>query len=330
MSFSKVLVTGGAGFIGSVVCKVLKKANITPICFDNLSRGHLDFVKYGPFFKGDLRSKSDISQAIEQYKPDAIIHMAALAYVMESIENPNLYYQNNVIGSINLLSAMVEFNVNFIVFSSTCATYGNPLSIPIDENHPQNPINPYGRSKLMIEKIIEDYCIKYPIRSSIQRYFNAAGADIDGDTGEMHDPETHIIPNLIYAAMKLKDSITIYGNDFPTVDQTAVRDYIHVDDLANAHLLALKYISSENKNITANIGTGRGYSILDILKVVEDVVGVEISYNFKNKRKGEPALLIANNEKAKKILNFVPKHSDIKAIISTAYNWYKKAYLLSQ
>jgi len=324
MSTSKVLVTGGCGYIGSMVCKVLKKANIIPIYFDNLSRGHLEFAKYGPFFKGDLRSKEDIIKALNQYKPDAVIHMAALAYVVESIEKPDFYYQNNVIGSINLLSAMVECGVPLIVFSSTCATYGKPLKVPMDESHPQNPINPYGRSKYMIEKIIEDYQLKYPIKSAILRYFNAAGADLDSEVGELHDPETHIIPNLIQAAMGLKENMMIYGNDFPTDDGTAVRDYIHVNDLADAHLIALKHIDSTKESITINLGTGKGHSILEVLKAVEDVVGLKVPYVFKSKRKGEPPLLIANNEKAKRILNFKPKYSDLNKIISSAYGWHTK------
>ncbi len=324
MFISKVLVTGGCGYIGSMVCKALKKANITPICFDNLSRGHLEFAKYGPFFKGDLKYKEDIINALNKYKPDAIIHMAAFAYVVESIENPNIYYQNNVLGSINLLSAMVECDVKLIVFSSTCATYGKPLKIPMDESHPQVPINPYGRSKYMIEKIIEDYQLKYPIKSAILRYFNAAGADFDCEVGELHDPETHIIPNLIQAAAGLKENVSIYGNDFPTADGTAVRDYIHVSDLADAHLLALKYISSKGKNIALNLGSGKGLSILEVLNAVEEVTGLKVPYIFKNKRKGEPPLLVADNTKAKNILNFEPKHSHINKIVSSAYNWYTK------
>jgi len=324
MFISKVLVTGGCGYIGSMVCKALKKAQITPISFDNLSRGHLEFAKYGPFFKGDLKCREDITKALNKYKPDAIIHMAALAYVIESIENPNIYYQNNVLGSINLLSAMVECNIKSIVFSSTCATYGKPLKIPMDENHPQVPINPYGRSKYIIEKIIEDYQLRYPIKSAMLRYFNAAGADFDCEVGELHDPETHIIPNLIQAAIGLKENVLIYGDDFPTIDGTAVRDYIHVNDLANAHLLALKYISTTNESIALNLGSGKGLSILEVLNAVEEVTGSKVPYIFKSKRKGEPPLLVADNTKAKSILNFEPKHSHINKIVSSAYNWYTK------
>lgn len=324
MFISKVLVTGGCGYIGSMVCKALKKAQITPISFDNLSRGHLEFAKYGPFFKGDLKCREDITKALNKYKPDAIIHMAALAYVIESIENPNIYYQNNVLGSINLLSAMVECNIKSIVFSSTCATYGKPLKIPMDENHPQVPINPYGRSKYIIEKIIEDYQLKYPIKSAILRYFNAAGADFESEVGEIHDPETHIIPNLIQSALGLKENVVIYGNDFPTNDGTAVRDYIHVNDLADAHLHALRYINSKSESITLNLGTGKGYSILEVLNTVEEVTGLKVPYIFNDTREGEPALLVADNSKAKKILNFEPKYSEITQIVSSAYNWQTK------
>jgi UDP-glucose 4-epimerase len=326
MQIKNVLVTGGAGYIGSMVCKILKKANINPICFDNLSRGHLDLVKFGPFFKGDLKCIADIEKVFNQYQIDAVIHMASLAYVIESIENPNLYYQNNVVGSINLLSSMLKFNIKRIVFSSTCATYGNPNSIPIDEKHPQNPINPYGKTKYIIEKIIKDYSTRYNIKAAILRYFNAAGADFDLQVGEKHLPETHIIPNLIHAAMGLKKDLIIYGNTFPTNDKTAVRDYIHIEDLANAHLKALAFINSQNENISLNLGTGEGHSILKLIKTVEEITSSKISFKFSEKRKGEPPILIANNTRAKKILNFEPQFSDIKKIVASAYNWYQKSH----
>ncbi|PIS00875.1 MAG: UDP-glucose 4-epimerase GalE [Chlamydiae bacterium CG10_big_fil_rev_8_21_14_0_10_35_9] len=319
-----VLVTGGAGYIGSVVCKTLHNKGYLPITFDNLSLGHKSFIKWGPHFHGDLRNPDDLNQAFLKYQPQAVIHMAASAYVIESIHKPDKYYTNNVLGTINLLNAMINNNVDSLVFSSTCATYGSPQSMPIEESHPQNPINPYGKSKLMIERIIEDYQKAYPLQSCILRYFNAAGADLDLEVGESHDPETHLIPLVIHSAIGVSQGLTIYGSDFNTPDGTAVRDYIHVQDLANAHVLALEYIKNKQESLAVNLGTGTGSSILEIIQAVQHRVKNKVAFRKALKRQGEPAILVANNKKAKSTLNWQPKYSSLDMIVDTAYQWQLK------
>lgn len=318
-----ILVTGGAGYIGSHTCKALKNAGFTPVTFDNLSTGHRKFVKWGPLVVGELRDKELLRRTIQEYKPIGVLHFAASAIVIESMQNPGKYYENNVYGTLNLLEAVREI-VPYLVFSSTCATYGNPQFLPITEDHPQNPINPYGRSKLMVEQMIGDY----PAKSVILRYFNAAGADFSLEVGEDHHPETHIIPSIIEVARGRRKEIVVYGTDFPTSDGSAVRDYIHVEDLANAHVLAIQYLINQNPSTCVNLGTGCGYSVLQIIREIEKVSGVTIPIRFEKGRVGEPSHLVAKAEKAQMLLNWSPKVSHLSSIIESAWNWHNRCSLL--
>lgn len=318
-----ILVTGGAGYIGSFVCRALSKMGFNPITFDNLSTGHIENVKWGPLIKGDLLDKKKVNEAFSIYKPKAVLHFAANAIVTESVLNPGKYYENNVQATVNLLETMKRFCVKNIVFSSTCATYGDPRAIPLSETHPQHPINPYGKSKLMVEMILEDYKA-FGIENVILRYFNAAGADLEGNLGENHDNETHLIPLLIETAMGLRDSFTIYGTNFPTKDGSAIRDFIHVEDLATAHIKALFYLLQSKKSLTLNLGTGTGYSVKQVIQVVESICGNRIPINCSPRRKNEPFILVSDFTKAEKYLLFKCEHSDIKTIVESAYLWHQK------
>ena len=262
---NQILVTGGAGYIGSHICKELARCGYNTVSYDNLSRGHKWAVKWGLLEVGDILDQDNIIKIIKKYDPIAVMHLAAYAYVGESVTNPSLYYHNNVSGTLNLLEAMMCTNMRLIIFSSSCATYGIPVTVPISESHPQKPVNPYGRTKLMIEEILKDFDVSHEIKAISLRYFNAAGADPDGDIGEDHKPETHLIPNVLKAAIGKKTHLEIYGNDYETNDGTCVRDYIHVTDLAKAHVLALEKLISKQESNQFNIGTGVGYSIIDIL-----------------------------------------------------------------
>ena len=318
----KVLVTGGAGYIGSFVCKALKAAGFTPVTYDNLSTGHKENVKWGPFVHGDLLDKEKLDQTIKFYKPVAVMHFAASALVVESVLNPAKYYENNVSTTVNLLESMRYHKVKSIVFSSTCATYGEPVKIPLSESHVQKPISPYGKSKRMVEMILEDYKL-FGIEHAALRYFNAAGAALDGSLGEHHEVETHLIPLVIELALGKRDSFTIYGNDFPTKDGTALRDFIHVEDLADAHIKALIYLLQNKKSIQVNLGTGSGHSVLDIINGVEKHFNKKLNVKIASRREKEPCALIADNTKAKKILLFSCKHSDLKTIIKSAAKWHE-------
>jgi UDP-glucose 4-epimerase len=318
-----ILVTGGAGYIGSHMCKLLETNGFNVICFDNLSTGFKKLAKYGTLIKGDLLNCDDIENIFKTYEIEAVFHFAAFAYVGESVLDPKKYYQNNVIGSINLFNTMLKYNVKKIVFSSTCATYGTAKYIPIDEQHPQYPINPYGQTKLMIEKVLLDYDKAYGLKSVILRYFNVAGASFDESVGEMHSPEPHLIPNLLDVAIGKKEYAQIFGDDYNTKDGTCVRDYIHVEDLVLAHLKALYYLKEKNQSQIFNLGNGQGYSILEIVKTIEKITQKELPYKIEARREGDPDILISNYEKAKKELNWTPKYG-IEEIISSALAWHKK------
>ncbi len=318
-----VLVTGGAGYIGSHTCKALHAAGFTPITYDNLSTGHKSFVKWGPLVIGDLLDADLLQKTIQEYKPIAVLHFAAAALVIESMHNPGKYYKNNVCGSSHLLEAM-RGQIPYLVFSSTCAIYGNPQFSPITEIHPQNPINPYGKSKLMVEQMIQDY----PMNSVILRYFNAAGADFSGEIGEDHTPETHIIPSIIEVAKGLRKEIIVYGTDFPTSDGSAVRDYIHVEDLAHAHVNALKYLLKNNPSTIVNLGTGKGHSVLEIIGEVEKVANNRIPVVYEQRRKGEPSHLVANYKKAEELLQWAPKVSKLSLIVESAWSWHNRCCTL--
>jgi UDP-arabinose 4-epimerase len=317
-----VLVTGGAGYIGSHTCKALARAGFLPVTLDNLVYGHEWAVRWGPLIRGDIHDGEMLSHTFERYKPVAVLHFAAFAYVGESVVNPGKYYYNNVSGTISLLNAMCAHGCKALVFSSSCATYGVPEKVPIGEDHPQEPINPYGRSKLMIEHIMEDYSRAYGLSYVSLRYFNAAGADPDGEVGEDHDPETHLIPLVITAALGRREFVEVYGTDYETADGTAVRDYIHVTDLAQAHVLALRYLVDGNKSACFNLGTGEGYSVREVISTVKEVGERPVPFRESARRQGDPPILIAEASLARTELGWQPRISDLKSIVETAWRWH--------
>ena len=324
-----VLVTGGAGYIGSHLCKALFKNGYVPVVYDNLVYGHKEAVKWGNFVHGDINDITKLTDVIKDYKPLGVIHFAAFAYVGESVINPGKYYSNNVSGTINLLEAMRVSGLDKIVFSSTCAVYGEPEKIPITENETKKPINPYGKTKSMIEEILSDYFKAYKTKSICLRYFNASGADSECEIGENHDPETHLIPIVLDNVIGKRDVITVFGNDYDTIDGTCIRDYIHVEDLADAHVKALNLmLESENlENDVFNLGTGTGYSIMEIIDTVEKITGKKVNYKIGDRRPGDPPKLIANAEKAFNRLKWKPKNSSLDNIIKTAWEWHKNLYV---
>ena len=318
-----VLITGGAGYIGSQTCKALVALGYLPISLDNLVYGHSWAVQWGPLIEGDITDSLVLDQIFSDYQPKAVVHFAAYAYVGESVEHPAKYYQNNVSGSLALLEAMRRHGCKNIIFSSSCATYGMPLQIPIPESHPQNPINPYGRSKLMMEQIIRDYGNAYGIRYAILRYFNAAGADPEGQIGEDHDPETHLIPLLLQTVQGQRDYTEVYGTDYDTADGTAIRDYVHVKDLAGAHVLALRYLGESHQNICINLGSGKGNSVMEVIQAVQQVTGKPVAYRLVGRRPGDSPVLVAKADRAYTLLGWKPDFSDIQKTILTAWNWHQ-------
>lgn len=326
----KVLVFGGAGFIGSHTCKRLSELGIEPVVFDNLSEGYQEFVQWGDLIVGDIGDPEAVADAILQVKPDVIIHFAAFAYVGESVTDPEKYYSNNVVGSLNIVRSAREMGNIPIIFSSTCAIYGIPSTDIIDESLPKSPINPYGRGKWMVEQILADYSAAYGLRSVCLRYFNAAGADAAGCVGEAHRDETHLIPRAIFAGLGRIDDFVVFGSDYPTADGSAVRDYIHVADLAEAHVAACRYLVDGGQTDQFNIGAGQGYSVFEIIDALSKHLGNVIPHVVKFRRAGDPPALIANPEKAKRILGFEAQHSSLENIISTAVTWYQKNWTPSE
>lgn len=318
-----VLVTGGAGYIGCHTCKALAKAGFLPVTYDNLSTGHAYSVKWGPFVQGDLTDRAQLDNAFKTFCPKAVIHFAADAILFESIANPIPYYKNNIGSTIALLEAMRDHQVPYLVFSSTCATYGHPQFTPITEAHPQVPVTPYGRSKQMVEQILADFELAYGLCSLSLRYFNAAGADLETEVGENHMPETHLIPSMILTALGVKEEISIYGTDFPSRDGSAVRDYIHVQDLAEAHLLALQWLLTNQSSEAINLGSGRGHSIFEILDAVQKFCGKTLNVRLEKRRQGEPAYLTADNRKAQELLGWAPQYSDLSTLIESAWKWHQ-------
>jgi UDP-arabinose 4-epimerase len=319
-----VLVTGGAGYIGSHACKVLAQEGYQPVAFDNLSSGHTWATKWGPLEQGDILDRAALDRAIEKYRPTACVHFAAFAYVGESVTDPGKYYRNNVVGSLTLLEALRDHGVDQIVFSSTCATYGIPDRVPIDETLIQTPINPYGATKLMVERMLADFQAAHQLRSVALRYFNAAGADPDIEIGEDHDPETHLVPLVLDAAYGDRDNITVFGTDYETPDGTCVRDYIHVTDLAKAHVLALKALEQGLTHRAFNLGNGNGYSVREVIASVERVTGRPVPVKFGERRPGDPARLISNSTRAATELKWTPHITKLDDIISTAWEWHQK------
>lgn len=321
---ANILVTGGAGYIGSCTCKMLAAHHYLPVSYDNLVYGHRQAVQWGPLEEGDLLDTDRLEQVFQTYKPEAVIHFAAFAYVGESVVDPGKYYRNNVCGTVNLLEAMRRNSCRKIVFSSTCATFGIPESLPITETAPQQPINPYGRSKLMIERMLEDYQAAYGIRYVILRYFNAAGADPESETGERHVPETHLIPLVIDAARGKAGSVEIFGTDYNTPDGTAIRDYIHITDLADAHVRSLDLLNRTDRSDHFNLGTGVGVSVKQIVSCVEQLRGGHVPVVLGPRRAGDPPELIADPRKAKSVLSWQPVNSDLTTIIRTALAWHER------
>lgn len=319
-----ILIVGGAGYIGSHTCKELHKQGYNPIVYDNLIYGHREFVKWGEFILGDLEDKEQLELLFSKHHIDAVMHFAAFAYVGESVQDPQKYYQNNVSATLNLLNVMKKHGIDKFIFSSTCATYGDPNYLPIDEQHPQNPINPYGMSKLMVENILKDFSNAYDFRFVSLRYFNAAGCDIDGDIGENHDPETHLIPLVLDAAIGKRESIKIFGTDYDTKDGTAIRDYIHVTDLANAHILALKYLLDGGNSDIFNLGNGIGFSVKDVIECAKKITNIDFKVEKVPRRAGDPATLIGSSDKIITKLKWKPKYFMLEDIISTAWKWHKK------
>ncbi|AIT80920.1 UDP-glucose 4-epimerase GalE [Novosphingobium pentaromativorans] len=319
-----ILVTGGAGYVGSHCCKAFAQAGWQVVTYDNLSRGHADAVRWGPLVVGDILDADALDAAFAQYKPDLVGHFAAFAYVEESVRKPELYYHNNSIGSFTLLDRMRAAGIDKLIFSSTCASYGVPTRVPIDEAHPQSPINPYGWSKFMVERMLSDYASAHGLDSVALRYFNAAGCDPDGEIGECHDPETHAIPLAIEGALAADRPFTVFGTDFDTRDGSAVRDYIHVSDLAAAHVLAGEWIMDRKGFHPFNLGTGNGTTVLEIAEAVARICGVDRPAQLGPRRAGDPPVLIADAAKAREELGWIPRHSDIDTIVRTAVAWYRK------
>ena len=319
-----ILVTGGAGYIGAHACKALAAAGHRPIAYDNLVYGHREAVKWGPLEDGDIDDRNRLNAVIDRYDIAAVMHFAAFAYVGESVSDPGKYYRNNVVGTLTLLEAMRDHAIPALIFSSSCATYGIPEVVPIRESEKQSPINPYGQSKLMSERIIADFGAAHGIRSGSLRYFNAAGADADGDIGECHDPETHLIPLALDAAAG-KGELTLYGDDYPTPDGTCIRDYIHVTDLAEAHVAALGRLLGGAESMALNLGTGEGASVREILDTVERVTGRPVPHQIGPRRPGDPPTLVADPSRARETLGWRARTSDLETIVKTAWNWHQRS-----
>jgi UDP-arabinose 4-epimerase len=320
----RVLVTGGAGFIGSHVCKALAEASFIPVTYDNFSRGNRDAVKFGPLEEGDIADADRLAGVIERHRPIGVIHMAAFAYVRESVLDPLMYYRNNVAGSIGLVEAMRRTGLSAIVFSSTCATYGVARHVPITEDHPCVPLSPYGTSKLVVERVLHDADQAYGIKSVSLRYFNAAGSDPEGEIGEVHDPETHIIPLLLMAATGEIEAFTVFGEDFATTDGTAVRDYIHVCDLAQAHILALNEVLDRGVSDIINLGIGHGYSVREVIRTAERVTGLPIPVATRPRHPADAPALIADGARSRARLRFEPKYPQLEAMIDHAWAFKQK------
>jgi UDP-arabinose 4-epimerase len=316
-----VLVTGGAGYIGSHTAKTLSRAGMCAIVVDNLGRGHRDAVRWGPFVEADIADRGALEDIFEKYPIDAVIHFAAFAYVGESMQAPEMYFRNNVTSTLSLLESMRAAGVSKIVFSSSCATYGYPQRIPISEDHTQQPVNPYGESKFMVERMLHWYGMAHGFSWVALRYFNAAGADPEGELGEDHHPETHLIPLSILAALGTTPRLEIYGTDYDTPDGTAIRDYLHVTDLAAAHLAALKYLDAGGASGPFNLGTGTGHSVRQVVDAVERVTGHAVPFQELPRRSGDPACLIADASKATRLLEWRPRHSSLEEIVRTAWKW---------
>lgn len=321
---SKILICGGAGYIGSHCNKMLSEAGYETVVFDNLVYGHKEAVKWGELIVGDLADINALEALFSKYSFDAVMHFAAYAYVGESVEEPEKYWFNNVANTLNLMKVMREHGVNKIIFSSTCSTYGNTSVSPITEDIPQNPTNPYAKTKLTVENIFKDYEKAYGLNFVVLRYFNAAGADPDGVIGESHNPETHLIPLVLDAASGVREDIKVFGTDYDTSDGSCIRDYIHVTDIANAHLLALKHLEKGRESDFFNLGTENGTSVFEVIESVRRVTGREVKVVETGRRTGDPARLVGSSKKAKEVLGWKPGYADIDTVVAHAWKWHKK------
>ena len=319
-----IFVTGGAGYVGSHCCKAFAEVGWAVVVYDNLKHGWRDMVKWGRLIEGDILDRARLDAAMAEIKPDAVAHFAALISVGESVEDPALHYENNSVGAFNILQAMRANGVDKIIFSSTAATYGVPQVVPIPEEHPQQPINPYGWSKLLVEQMLRDYSAAYGLKFAALRYFNAAGADPSGELGERHEPETHVIPLAARGALDPGYTFRIFGDDFDTRDGTCVRDYIHVSDLASAHKAALDYLFAGGESGAFNLGTGEGVTVKEIAAAVEKAAGRTLPREIGPRRAGDPPALIASNQKAREVLGWTPRHSSIDEIVADAWRWHQK------
>jgi UDP-arabinose 4-epimerase len=317
-----ILVTGGAGYIGSHACKALARGGYAPVVIDNFSTGHRWAVKWGPLVEGHIADRRLVRRTLEKYHVDAVMHFAANALVGESMEHPYKYLHENTVNSLELLEAMREAGVQRIVFSSTCATYGVPRQIPISEQATQAPVNPYGESKLFVERALSWYARSHGFAWVALRYFNAAGADAESEIGEDHEPETHLIPLVIQAALRLRPPVQVLGTDYPTPDGTAVRDYIHVEDLAEAHVKALEHLDQGGESMAVNLGTGTGRSVREVIAAVERVSGHPVPMRTTGRRAGDPAALLADTRRAGEVLSWKPRYTDLDAIVDTAWTWH--------
>jgi UDP-glucose-4-epimerase GalE len=320
-----ILVTGGAGYIGSHTAKALVGSHCRPVVIDDLSTGHTHNVKWGPLVRASLSDTAAVRSVLREHKIEAVVHFAGSALLGESVSQPLAYFQNNVGGTMSLLQAMLDVGVKDIVFSSTCATYGMPIAVPITEDQPQRPINPYGESKLAIERMLEWMGLARHIRWVALRYFNAAGADPDGELGEEHEHETHLIPLAIGAVLKQRERLQIFGTDYPTPDGTAIRDYIHVTDLASAHISALQFLNKGGESRAFNLGTGTGASVLEVIAMVETVAGRKVPSVAAPRRAGDPPVLVASSEMARRMLQWEPSYSSLETIVETAWRWHSGA-----
>ena len=320
---TNILVTGGAGYIGSHACKALKEAGYTPVTYDNLSTGWQQAVRYGPFEQGDLTDRERLDQIFAAYQPEAILHFAALSQVGESMREPGLYWHNNVAGSLCLFQAAVQAGCLNVVFSSTCATYGDQDNVVLDESSPRHPINAYGASKRAIEDILRDFEAAYGLRHVIFRYFNVAGADPEAEVGEFHQPETHLIPLILDAIDGRRDALTIFGTDYDTPDGTCIRDYIHVSDLADAHVRALKALEAGAPSTAYNLSNGQGFSVQEVMESVERVTGLPVPRQFGPRRAGDPPRLIGDASRIREALGWEPRYRDLDEIVATAWKWHQ-------
>jgi len=320
----RVLVTGGAGYIGSHTCKALASAGYQPIVFDNLSAGHEALVRWGPLVRGDTCNRDDLLGAIDAWHPDAVIHFAARIAVGESVQAPWLHHRDNVVGALTLLEAMRARGIARLVFSSSAAVYGLPEVSPVAEGARKDPINPYGRSKLFVESALQDYAVAANLGSIALRYFNAAGADPDGETGELHDPETHLVPLALRALDAGNPPLTVFGNDYATADGTCIRDYVHVSDLARAHVLALEALDGSAGARAFNVGTGHGYSVRQVLDAIASITGQAVPHSSGARRPGDPAHLVSDAREIREALRWQPQLSDLDSIIRTAWQWHRR------